>query len=335
MSSRIFSSVLVGLTLISASQSFAGARELLAADLEKGIKTLPRETRLYHYFGINLNGKRLEDTNLRKSEERYKMVQNRLQAFASTFWDLDNHTTKLANSGLGLYLAVDPFSSSPAAAADTGANFGSTAIEVTINAGTKYLDLVDAVPLRVETIQAIVAETGMQKQDVKKLFEARKKGFYRDTLQFMAEPQNTGFRQIVHSVFSNLGIAMTEYGWQAGTSAFCNVATGSGKIHHSAFVYVGSPQVGSVIKSINMVYFDPANVQFDAQESESLARNQKLYDVLKNLRPLEKQYQSAAANKDKVSMKTIFASMKQTIDSVYTDPTEVQDLRLKTFDCIK
>lgn len=324
----------LSLSLFASANVFAAsATQMLSEDLQAGIKTLPRETRLYHYFGIDLGGRKLENTNLRKADERYEMVQTRVKQMAANFWDLKNNTTQLANAGLGVYFAVDPFASSPAAAGDTGANFGSTMIEVTFNAGVKYLDLVDAVALRPETIQAIVDETGMQPADQAKLFQAKKKGFWRDTLQFMAESQNTAFRKIVHTVFDQNQIALTEYGWQAATSAFCNAATGSGRVHHSALVYVGGPSVQNAIKSMNMVYWNETSVQFDAQETESLQRNKKLYGLLETLRPLEKAYK--AADDDKTSLKIIYLNMKAAISVIYSEETEITDLRLKTFDCVK
>lgn len=336
-SSRLLKAFTLGFALTLSSNAFAAsAQQLLSEDLQGAIKSLPRETRLYHYFGINLNGSPLKNTSLKKAKNRYEMVNERVKNGASTFWDLNNNSTYLANAGHGVYLAVDPYASSPAAAPDTGADFGSTVIEVTFNAGTRYLDLIDAVKLRPETLEAIISETGMQQADVTKLFEGKKKGFYRDTLQFMAEKQNTTFRKMVQAIFTQEGIAMTEYGWQAATSMFCNTATNSGRIHHSALVYVGGPQTQNAIKSVTMVYFnDATDVEFDPQEIEALERNKKLYSVLQPLRPLEKQYQTAYNSKDKVLMKSTYAEMKNIINTTYADQAELLDIRSKTFDCVK
>lgn len=358
MSSRLLKAMTLGFALTVSSQVFAAsAQQLLTEDLQVAIKSLSRETRMYHYFGINLNGGKLEDTNLKKAKNRYSMVQDRVKYAASGFWNMDDNTTRLANAGIGLYLAIDPYASSPAAAPDTGANFGSTMIEVTFNAGTKYLDLMKDVPLREETIQAIISETGMSQVDAAKLILPRNeiksngevgvghKGFARDTLQFMAEKQNARFRKLVHAVYSQSGIAMTEYGWQAATSSFC----GSTNPHRSALVYVGGQLTQNAIKSVTMVYWAPTSAELDAQESEALVRNRKLYSVLQPLRPLEKSYQSTAdaayrARKagDKATAKQlnaqlpgIISTIQQTISSVYTDEAELFDLRSKTFECIK
>lgn len=337
LSSPLLKAFTLGFALMLASNAFAAsAQQLLTEDLQVAIKTLPRETRLYHYFGINLNGNQLKNTTLKKAQARYDMVNDRVKQIAASFWDLKNNSTYLANAGLGVYLAVDPYASSPAAAPDTGANFGSTMIEMTFNAGTRYLDLIDSVPLRPETLEAIISETGMQKADVAKLFQAKKKGFWRDTLQYMAEVQNTAFRKIVHNIFNQQGIAMTEYGWQAGTSMFCNTANNSGKVHHSALVYVGGTLTQNAIKSVTMVYWNEATgVEFDAQETEAMARNQKLFNVLQPLRPLEKAYQMAYNSKDKATMKSTYAEIKNIINNTYADQAELSDLRSKTFDCIK
>lgn len=336
-SSRLLKAVTLGFALTLSSNVFAAsAQQLLTEDLQLAIKTLPRETRLYHYFGINLNGNQLKNTILKNSKARYDMVNDRVKQIAASFWDLKNNSTYLANAGLGVYLAVDPYASSPAAAPDTGANFGSTMIEMTFNAGTRYLDLIDSVPLRPETLQAIISETGMQQADVAKLFQAKKKGFWRDTLQYMAEAKNTAFRKIVHNIFNQEGIVMTEYGWQAGTSMFCNTANNSGKVHHSALVYVGGALTQNAIKSVTMVYWnDSTGVEFDVQETEAMARNQKLVSVLQPLRPLEKQYQTAYNSKDKAAMKSTYSEIKNIINNTYLDQNELLDLRSKTFDCIK
>lgn len=336
-SSRLLKAFTLGFALTLSTNAFAAsAQQLLTEDLKPAIKTLPRETRLYHYFRMNLNGNQLKNTNLQKAKNRYEMVNDRVKYLASTFWDLKNNSTYLANAGLGLYFAVDPFSSSPAAAPDTGFSFGSTMIEVTFNAGTRYLDLIDSVVLRPETLKAIISETGMQQADIAKLFQAKKKGFWRNTLQYMAEAQNTAFRKMVHSIFNQQGIAMTEYGWQAGTSMFCSTATNSGKVHHSALVYVGGALTQNAIKSVTMVYWDDsAGVEFDVQETEAMARNQKLFNVLHPLRSLEKQYQTAYSSKDKASMKSTYSEIKNVINNTYTNSAELLDLRSKTFDCIK
>ncbi len=357
-SSRLLKAFTLGFALTISSNAFAAsAQQLLSEDLQAGIKSLPRETRLYHYFGINLNGNKLEDTNLKKAKNRYSMVQDRVKYAAEGFWNLNDNTTRLANAGLGLYLAIDPFASSPAAAPDTGANFGSTMVEVTFNAGTKYLDLMKDIPLREETIQAIVTETGMSQADAAKLLLPRNeiksngetgvahKGFARDTLQFMAEKQNANFRKLVYAVYSQSGIAMTEYGWQAATTSFC----GSTNPHRSALVYVGGPQTQNAIKSVTMIYWAQHSAELDAQEVEALERNKKLYSVLQPLRPLEKSYQSIAddaykAKKagDKATAKQLSAQLPEiisnintTISSVYSDQAELLDLRSKTFECMK
>ena len=357
--SNVLKALTLTLALTAASNAFASATQMLSEDLQAGIKTLPRETRFYHYFGIDLGKKsdgtpnRLEETNLKQAVKRHELIQKRLNYFGDTFFDLKNNNTAFANAGLGLYLAIDPFSSSPAAAADTGANFGSTMMEVTITSGTRYLDLMKDIPLREETIQAIVSETAMSAESAAKLLLPRieaggkvsHKGFARDTLQFMAESQNEAFRKIVHAVYLQNEIALTEYGWQAATSGFC----GSTSQHRSALVYVGGTTMQKVIKSITMVAWDANSAELDAQEIEALERNKKLFSVLEPIRPLEKAYQETAdkaylAKKagDKIRSKEIsaqlpliIANIQATISTVYSDQAEVDDLRSKTFECMK
>lgn len=360
MSLRFLKVLSLSIALTAACNTFAAtATELLSQDLQAGIKTLPRETRFYHYMNINLGinpdktPRRLEQTNLKDPAERYAMIQRRVVDASYSFFNLKNNNTYLANAGLGLYLAIDPFSSSPAAEADTGANFGSTMIEVTISSGTRYLDLMKDIPLREETIQAIVSETALSASSTAQLLLSRlepngrvsHKGFARDTLQFMAEVQNEAFRKMVHTVFNMNSIAMTEYGWQAATSAFC----GSTVAHRSALVYVGGPSVQSAIKSLTMVHWLPNSVQLDAQESEALVRNKKLFSLLQPLRPLEKSFllisdEAYTASKagDKLTaqqlreqLPNIISNIQTTINTVYPDQAELNDLRSKTFECIK
>lgn len=334
MSSKLLKAITLGFALTVSSNVFAAsAQQLLTEDMQVNIKSLPRETRLYHYFGINLQGSQLKDSSLRKAKNRYDMVKRQVEGAAAGFWNLDNHTTQFANAGLGLYLALDPYASSPNAAADTGANFGSTMIEVTYNAGTKYLDLIKAVKLREETKAAIRSEFGMDQATFTKLFEAREKGFWRDTLQYMAEESNTNFRKMVHRIFTEQGIAMTEYGWQAGTSGLCS--TDGVREMYSALVYVGGKNTANAIKSATMVYWNNSDgVEFDAQETEAKMRNTKLYGLLQTLRPLEKTFKAAVESKDKVTRKNSWNSIVTNINTTYTDANELGDIRAKTFKCV-
>lgn len=334
-SSRILKALTFTLTLVAASNSFAGnAAQLLSQDLQAGIKTLPRETRLYHYFGLS------GSSGLGKSKDRYSLVQNHLSRTAASFWDLKNNTVKLANAGIGLYLAVDPYASSPAAAQYSGANFGSYMMEVTFNQGTRYLDLLDDVKLRSETIQAIIAETGMSQADAASMLLPRTEkygkkshaGFGRDTLQVMAEPQNVNFRKMVHSVFQQNGIVMTEYGWQATTSAFCGMPTKETRIHHSALVYVGGASAQNAVRSVTLVSLNQSLPQLDFQESEALERNRKFYSALAPIKPLEIAFQS---EKSKAARAQIYANIKSTVDMVYPNPSEADEIRMKTFGCLK
>lgn len=333
-SSRILNALTLTLTLLAASNSFAGnAAQLLSQDLQVGIKSLPRETRMYHYFNLS------NTSGLKKSKDRYSLVQNHLSRTASSFWDLKNNTTKLANAGLGLYLAVDPYASSPAAAQYSGANFGSYMMEVTFNPGTRYLDLLDDVKLRPETIQAIMTETGMSQQDAGSMLLPRTEkygkkshsGFGRDTLQVMAEPQNKAFRQMVQNVFTQNGIVLTEYGWQSSVSAFCGMPTKQTRIHHSALVYVGGQSSQNTVRSVTLVVMNQNMPQLDNQELEALERNRKLYSALAPVKPLEISFQN---EKNKATRAVIYSNIKSTVDMVYPNPSEADAIRMKTFDCM-
>lgn len=129
-------------SLISFSANAGVSQDLLARDLSKAIIALPRETRMYHYFWLQDDGFR-SDKSYSKASNRYGVVRDRAAGASWQFWDLNNHNTYLSNAGLGLYLAVDPFASSPGAAADS--DFGTSMLEMTFRPGTKYFSSSSAV----------------------------------------------------------------------------------------------------------------------------------------------------------------------------------------------
>ena len=320
-SSRILKALTFTLTLVAASNSFAGAIDLLNQDLQAGIKSLPRETRMYTYFNTS------SSTN---SASKRDSIATGLLGGGKAFWDLNNNSTHLSNAGLGVYLAVDPFVSSPANGADVGmpGGFGSSMLEVTFNPGTRYLDLVKAIRLSPATIQAIRTETGMTEYDAQRLFNAEEKGFWRDTVRYMAEKQNEAFRKIVLEVYRRNSIVLTEYRWYSGVSGLCSVTSGKEQKMFSALVFVGTNL--NSIKSKTLVYSSNAS-NLSAQESEAVARNNKLLSVLAPIHTLEKKYQSAGSSQKQA----LLGQMKAEVNSKYTNQAELNDIRSKTLDCVK
>lgn len=304
----ILKALTLSLTLLAASNSFAGAADLLSQDLQKGMKSLPRETRLYTYFG---GGSTQGILNNGKS-----------------FWDLNNHSTKLSNAGLGVYMAVDPYVSSPDNGADTGmpGGYGSSMLEVTFNPGTRYLDLVKAIKLSPATLAAIRAETGMTAMDEKQLFEAEEKGFWRDTLRYMVEdkPAHKLVRNIVNEVFKRNSITLTEYRWYSSVSGFCSVTSGKEQKMFSALVFIGKDN-SSIKKAIS---FSTNGSQLRSGESQADVRVNKLRDVLRELKPMEKSYMAG-------NQTAALSKMKSKVFEKYPNAAEVNDIRSATLDCVK
>ena len=305
---RIVKALSFSLTLIAASTSFAGAVDLLNQDLQKGIKSLPRETRLYTYFG---GGSTQGVLNNGKS-----------------FWDLNNHSTKLSNAGLGVYMAVDPYVSSPDNGADTGmpGGYGSSMLEVTFNPGTRYLDLVKAIKLSPATMAALRAETGMTSADEKQLFGAEETGFWRDTLRYMVEDKQAHklVRNIVNEVFRRNSITLTEYRWYSSVSGFCSVTSGKEQKMFSALVYIGRDN--SAIKKA--ISFSTIGSQLKSSDSQAEVRVNKLRNVLAELKPMEKSYMAG-------NQSAALAKMKSKVFEKYPNATEVNDIRSATLDCVK
>ena len=92
-----------------------------------------------------------------------------------------------------------------------------------------------------------------------------------------------------------------------------------------------------------------STAQLNAQESEALERNKKLFSLLQPLRPSEKSFllisdEAYIASKagDKLTaqqlreqLPPLILNIQSQINTVYPDQAELNDLRSKTFECIK
>lgn len=313
--------------LISISANAGVSQDLLTRDLSKAINSLPRETRLYHYFWLQADGFRSIDKIYSKSSNRYGVVRDRASAAAWQFWDLNNHNTYLSNAGLGLYLAVDPFASSPGAAADSGMNFGTSMLEMTFRPGAKYFSSSAGISIQQDTVNALLAEHVLNSAEVAILMSGRR--FTRDTIRYMVEPQYYDFRKMVQSIFRSQGVVLIEYGWQSGVRLLCG-----GRSISSAMVYIGNGGSDDSVISNTLVYWPGfSKVQLDPQEQSSVARNQTLRMILQYLRPIDKQYRAATSTAVK---KTMLQNTSKYIEDAYKDNhAELQDIRNKTFKCLK
>lgn len=313
--------------LISISANAGVSQDLLTRDLSKAIIALPRETRMYHYFWLQDDGFRSIDKIYSKASNRYSVVQNRASGGSWQFWDLNNHNTYLSNAGLGLYLAVDPFASSPGAAADSGMNFGTSMMEMTFRPGTRYFNSSSSVVVQQDTINALLAENVLNSAGVAALMSGRH--FTRDTVRYMVEPQYYNFRKMVQSIFRGQGVVLVEYGWQGAVRMLCG-----GRSINSAMVYIGNGGADASVVSNILVYWPGfSKAQLDPQEQSSLSRNQTLRMVLQDLRPQEKRYRATTNSSDKKAL--LQSASKYVTDTYAQNPAELEDIRNKTFKCLK
>jgi hypothetical protein len=221
----------------------------------------------------------------------------------------------MANAGLGLYLATDPFISSPSAEVYSGANFGDTMIELTFSKETRYLSVKKAISLKDDTIAALVAEKILKLSQIKKILHGNL--LSQDTLKYMAEPQYYYFRTLVEKLVTSNNIVLIEYEWLTSLEMFCD-----NKNMTSAMVYIGSavPDI-NLISSI-MIYWPGKIKRMNLSDDENIAylRNAKFIKLLSKLKPLERK----SKQKKAISY----------IKDFYENQIELEDIRLKHFKCL-
>lgn len=322
---RKASAIMIASVLLSSfSAQAAGGRELLRLDLEKHVKTFSREYNLYNYFNLNLGGYRMEETTLQFAQDRIKYGEGRLSLGGKAFRDFEKRSTRFVNAGPGLYLALDPFASSPAAAADTGANFGDSLIEIKFRTGTKYLPLMSAVSLSSETVQGLIAEGILTKESARTLLPNRK--LSRDTFKFMVGYGMEAFRKLMADTLREMNVNLIEYAWQSGVSAICGW-----KDIRSAFVYIATDLPGDV-SSVTMLPVGgySSSIAMTFAEQELQMRSAKLHPLLKSLRTLEKKMKSTKGTKARSSIKQQANAM---ISASFGSVTELESFRDSTFKC--
>ena len=99
------------------------AIELINRDISTSIFKLKHDVLLYNYLNISNNSFNF-DKYFQIENNRTTFAQNHIASSGSQFWNILNHKTAMSNAGLGLYLATDPYISSPQAIDYSGANFG-------------------------------------------------------------------------------------------------------------------------------------------------------------------------------------------------------------------
>ena len=74
-------------------------------------------------------------------------------------------------------------------------------------------------------------------------------------------------------------------------------------------------------------------MQLEPQEQSSLSRNQTLRMVLQDLRPQEKRYRATTSTTTKKAL--LQSASKYVTDTYAQNPAELEDIRNKTFKCLK
>lgn len=316
--------LVVGLLSLSSLAWAESAHDLLQADLQKGVKSLPRETNFYNYFGISTGSYQIEDTTLKDYQGRQVYLSQRLALGGKAFRDFNNHTGGMINAGPGLYLAADPFASSPGAVKDSGGYFGDSMLELKLRAGTKYLSVFTPIAISKNTMSALIAEGYLTNESAKRVLAGGR--FSRDTLKFMIGLGFDGFRKMVADMMIEMNVNIIEYAWQTGTSSLCGW-----KDLRSAFVYIAT-EVPSDVSTVNLVYLKGFSnkVVLTPSEQEALQRNQTLIPLLAKLRALEKQMKGT---KDAASRKHIRQEVINEIDSTLSQE-EQRQLKEQTFKCL-
>lgn len=326
---KVLRSSLLIVGLAFSSQVWASAQDLFLRDLTSSTHSLANSTRMYSYYtpAYNQDGTwyaySANDIQKMGSNGRTANVNNQALGVAAGFWNNDDHSTKLANCGLGLYLAIDNYGSSPDAKQESQGNFGSTALEIEFKPGSKYLNLYIQPPtIKADTLQALAAENILSGADAKTLLTNNR--FTRTTLQNMVLPQYQAFRSMIQNLFTQQEIILIEFSWQTGVGApFCS---NYNPVYGPAFVFVG--QNLNHVNSNSMIYWSAAPNNLSAQESEVLQRNQKLYTLLKGNRDIYRQSGGQLS-----SHPDLLKQMKTNIVQTYTDSNELSAIKSETFNC--
>lgn len=239
--------------LFSLSVSAQNAESLLARDILASQKTLTHPVRLYNYFQVAELW-----PGLHTPAGRLAFTQNHLSARAGQFWDdqFNNDSKTAYASGPGLYLAIDPYIS-------TG--YGNSYVEMTVPAGTKFINVVREVPVNRATIEALVSEGFITRNQTSELFA---RGFFRDTLRVMVLPQYQNFRRLVQEIFRKNSIQFVEYNFNTSLAGFCR------RHSYSAFLYVGLPNATTSNRAIIDPAFTSVMLHSDAHQMNALSANE-------------------------------------------------------------
>ncbi len=221
--------VLYALIVFAASSSLAQqAEQLLSRDIMTSRKVLSAKIDLYNYFFMSEVGPWVRDQQKRESYIKDDYLSPR----GGSFWDpaFTDTSTKNFAAGAGLYFAIDP---------QISKQYGNTFIKITVPAGTPYINVVAPIPLKRDTLAALVSEGYITTADYAVLFP-KQTGFYRDTLRAMVDPKYINFRKIVQNIMDVNHIQFIEYNFNTALYGFCAGAK------TSAFNYIGTKNPNDV-----------------------------------------------------------------------------------------
>lgn len=284
---KLTKNILLLLFVVYSSSLFAqsqSASQLLERDIMVSAKTLSTDVMIYNYFYLEKVWAELETP-----QGRQNYIQRYLSARGGSFWDFgftDNSPKNYA-AGAGLYFAIDPLISK---------SFGNTFIEIRIPAGTKFINVVNPLPLKKDTLLALQNEGIINSGDVPALFP-RQTGFYRDTLRMMVLPQFNRFRQLVHQIFSRNQIQFIEYNFNSSLTGFCRQHS------YSAFNFVAqfnptepkNALVDYPFKNVQMYSTEFSFPNLTTQEIQNQDRILKFRSVLEEVGSRLKRGQKQAA----------------------------------------
>lgn len=314
----------LGILGLSVSAWANTAEVLLKNDLQKAVKSLPRDTYFYHYFNLDTGAYKIEDTTLKDLSGRQVYVDGRLALGGKVFRDFERRTTAFSNAGPGLYLAADPYASSPAASKDSGGFFGDSMVEIKMRAGANYISVFNSVAVSPQTVQALISEGYLTTESANKLLPGKR--FSRDTFKFMVGYGVENFRKLVANLMVDMNVNFIEYAWQSGVKALCDW-----KDIRSAFVYIADGRSADIIDA-NLVYWKGFSdkVVLSQGEADSLSRGKKLHSLLSQLRVLEKKMD---ATKGASARSSIRQSVNGEIRNEFPQSSEIEEIKSHIFKC--
>jgi hypothetical protein len=283
--------IVASLTLaLSTAEASSPAEQLLTRDLMVGTATMDRDTRIYHYMVLGDYPPETQDLEqvlqwywkqYETEASRKNQVITYMNDVTGRFWNLGYVANEFINAGPGVYLATDPHIS---------LNFGqgrnswskSAMLEMTIPKGTRYINVVQNIFLKPDTLLALKEEGYANDQAAQVLFtkeKVKKPVFFRDTLRDMTQPEHRKFRSLVQRIFAEQNIQIIEYNWTTSLRDFCSKHT------YSAFNFIGRPaQLGlDPVYSQTPMAVIPHLPNLSGDEVAFLERTEKFKRVLGRL----------------------------------------------------